>query len=79
MWHLTRVQDDHIADLAGKPQAYVAGGWAERLGLTPDGADLGYGHTSEQVAAVTFDAPETLLEYHDAVHESSLVYIAVRQ
>ena len=25
-WHLTRVQDDHIADLAGEPQRWVRDG-----------------------------------------------------
>ena len=76
VWHLTRVQEDHVAHLAGKPQEYVAGGWAQRLALKPDDNDLGYGHTSQQVAAVTFDSPETLLAYYDAVHERSLDYVA---
>ena len=76
IWHLTRVQDDHVAHLAGRSQEYVANGWAERLGLTPDEKDLGYGHTSQQVAAVTFDSPDTLLAYYDAVHERSLEYVA---
>ena len=76
IWHLTRVQEDHVAHLAGKPQEYVADGWAERLGLAPEDNDLGYGHTSQQVGAVTFDSPEILLAYHDAVHERSLDYVA---
>ena len=76
VWHLTRVQDDHVAGLAGREQAYVVDGWAERMGLAPDEADLGYGHTSEHVGSVTFDSPETLLAYHDAVHDRSLRYVA---
>lgn len=76
IWHLSRVQDDHLAHLAGREQAYVKGGWAERLGLAPDESDLGYGHTSHQVAAVKFENPTTLLEYYDEVHARSLEYVA---
>lgn len=75
VWHLTRVQDDHVSELAGVEQAYVAGGWAERLGLTVDIADTGYGHTPEQVAAVAFEDPEDLLAYHQAVSERTRAYL----
>lgn len=75
IWHLTRVQEDHIAHLADKPQEYVTEGWAQRLGLTPEENDLGYGHTQQQVGAVTFDSPDTLLAYYDAVHQRSVDYI----
>lgn len=76
VWHLARVQDDHVAHLAGHGQLYVADGWAERLGLAPEERDLGYGHTSEQVGAVKFDEPTVLLAYYDAVHAMSLEYVA---
>lgn len=76
VWHLTRVQDDHISDLAGVDDAYVAGGWAARLGMEPDPHDIGYGHTSEQVGSVRFDEPGTLLAYHRAVTERTRKYLA---
>ncbi len=76
VWHLARVQDDHVAHLAGRKQAYVDEGWAERLGLRPDESDLGYGHTSQQVAAVRFEEPKPLLAYFDEVHARSLEYVA---
>lgn len=76
VWHLARVQDDHVAHLAGRRQVYVADGWAEKLGLPADERDLGYGHTSNQVAAVQFEEADTLLEYYDAVHTRSLEYVA---
>jgi len=75
LWHLTRVQDDHVAHLADRPQAYVGDGWADRLGTNPDDADHGYGHTPTQVAAIRFDTSDELLAYYDAVHERSLEYI----
>jgi hypothetical protein len=76
IWHLARVQDDHLAHLAGRDQLYVTEGWADRLELATDEADTGYGHTSKQVGAVTFATPETLLAYYDAVHQRSLEYVA---
>ncbi len=76
VWHLTRVQDDHIAHLAGRGQDYTAGGWAERFGFTPDDGDLGFGHTSEQVAEIRFDGSADLLAYFEAVQAHSLEYVA---
>ena len=76
VWHLTRVQDDHVSEIAGRDQAYVVDGWAGRLGLAPDAHDTGYGHTSEQVAAVRFDRPSDLLAYHRAVLARTRAYLA---
>src|SRR5690625_2510044 len=33
VWHLTRVQDDHVADVAGTDQVWTAEGWATRFDL----------------------------------------------
>ena len=74
LWHLTRIQDDHIAGVAGTDQVWASSSWAERFGLPLDGSDTGYGHSSDQVAAVTGDA-ESLGSYHDAVHETTLRYL----
>jgi DinB superfamily len=67
VWHLTRVQDDHVAELLGAPQVWVGGGWARHFGLEPDPSNTGYGHTAEEVAAVQPTRPEVLLEYLEAV------------
>ena len=32
-WHLLRVQDDHVADVAGSAQVWTAAGFAQRFGL----------------------------------------------
>ena len=52
VWHLTRVQDDHVAKAFGAVQVWSAGGWAKRFGLPPGTLETGYGHTTAQVAAV---------------------------
>ena len=31
LWHLTRVQDHHLSDLLGQPQAWVSQGWHARF------------------------------------------------
>lgn len=75
VWHLTRVQDDHVADVAGREQAWTAGGWRDRFGLALPAGDTGYGHSSEQVAAVRVNDPDLLTGYHDVVHEQTLSYL----
>lgn len=75
IWHLTRVQDDHIADVAGLPQLWTAKGWAARFGLPLPPTDTGYGHTPGQVAAVRVTSGELLTGYYDAVHQQTLDYV----
>ncbi|GAA2609994.1 mycothiol transferase [Streptomyces axinellae] len=75
VWHLTRVQDDHIAAAAGLDQVWHSGGFEERFGLALPSDDTGFGHGPEDVAAVRVDSPDLLLEYHDAVHEQTLNYL----
>jgi Protein of unknown function (DUF664) len=67
VWHLARVQDDHVADAFGGEQVWTSQGWAERFGLGLDPGDTGYGHVPEQVAQVRVD-PGLLLGYLEAVH-----------
>ena len=45
VWHLTRVQDDHVAAAFGVTQVWSSEGWASRLGLPDRMMDHGYGHT----------------------------------
>ena len=74
IWHLTRVADDHVAEVAGTHQVWTSDGWYERFGLPFPAAAHGYGHSSADVAAVR--APSDLLAgYHDAVAEAALAYI----
>ncbi|MEU2334372.1 DUF664 domain-containing protein [Streptomyces sp. NPDC006654] len=72
VWHLTRVQDDHVAEAFGLEQVWTAQGWAKRFGLDLPVRDHGYGHTAAQVAKVTVDSGDLLTGYHDAVHEQTL-------
>jgi uncharacterized damage-inducible protein DinB len=73
VWHLLRVQDDHVADVAGSEQVYA--GFVDRFALPYDETAIGYGQSSEEVAA--FVAPAALLvEYAAAVRERTATYLA---
>jgi hypothetical protein len=75
IWHLTRVQDSHIADAAGTQQIWVSEGWAERFALPFDRTATGYGQTPEEVAAVKVDSPSLLTGYYDAVHTRTVEFV----
>ncbi|WP_380165180.1 DinB family protein [Jannaschia sp. R86511] len=66
LWHLLRVQDDHVSEVAGQQQVWPEG-WSRRAGLPLDEADTGYGHDRAQVDAVRVDA-DLLRGYAEAVH-----------
>lgn len=75
VWHLTRVQDDHVADVAHREQVWTAEGWTEQLGLPFDPRATGYGHSSADVAAVKVDSADLLIGYYDAVHEPTIGFV----
>ena len=74
VWHLTRIQDDHIAGVAGTEQAWTSEGWADRFGLPFPTAETGYGHSSAEVAAVRASA-DLLTGYHEAVFGHTTKYV----
>ena len=75
VWHLARVQDDHVADVAGVEQVWTAQDWHGRFGL-PFGPEVtGYGQSSEDVAKVSGVTAEQLTGYLDAVHEQTVGYV----
>lgn len=76
VWHLTRVQDDHVADAADTEQTWTANGWSERFALPLPETSTGYGHGPEEVAAVRVDSPGILTGYYDDVHGRTLEYVA---
>ena len=45
VWHLTRVQDDHVADAFGLDQVWLTQDWEKRFGLDLPPHDIGYGHS----------------------------------
>ncbi|MHC2184738.1 hypothetical protein ACVLV4_000362 [Rathayibacter agropyri] len=76
VWHLTRVQDDHLAPLAGQEQVWTADGFHERSGVPFGSAATGYGQEPAEVAALAAVPAELLAAYVDAVHERTLAFLA---
>ncbi len=73
VWHLTRVQDDHVAGATGLEQVWFTG-WRERMALPFDRGDIGYGHDADEVAAVRVPR-DLLLEYHEDTCEQTVSYV----
>lgn len=74
-WHLTRVQDDHVSELAGRPQAWIEERWHAKFGKDADANDTGYGYGPEQVAAIRPESPQLLVDYFDAVYVRTVEYL----
>src|SRR4029453_7885399 len=72
IWHLSRIQDDHLADLAQVEQVWPQ--WRDRFGLPFGKWSTGYGHGPKDVAAVRVSG-DLLSGYHQAVHELTLRYV----
>jgi hypothetical protein len=82
VWHLTRVEDDHIAALAHVlegneppkartrevPPGQLWPQWRERFALPYGDWATGYGQSSEEVGAFPTVDAGVLRGYHDAVH-----------
>ena len=69
-WHLTRVQDDHVADAFGVAQVWPR--FMDRFGLPFGPGEIGYGQNSAQVAEVRVSSGDLLTNYHDAVHAQTV-------
>ncbi len=75
-WHLTRVQDHHIAALMGEDQLWIRDKWHAKFNRAAEPNDTGFHHSPEDVQA--FKAPDvkTLLDYQRAVLERSKGYFS---
>jgi hypothetical protein len=72
VWHLSRVQDDHVANVAGVGQVWPT--WRDRFQLPFSVSATGYGQSSAEVAAVRVSA-ELLSGYHADVHALTRRYL----
>lgn len=75
VWHLTRIEDDHVSHVAGIDQAWVADGWAERFGLPFDAREHGYSMSPADVGKVRVGG-DLLAGYYEAVAARTAAYVA---
>lgn len=67
VWHLTRVQDDHVAEVMDVEQVWATSDHAARFGLDADASNTGYGHSIDEMLAVRPTGAGALIAYLDAV------------
>jgi len=82
VWHLSRVQDDHIAAAAealgrsgSTEQVWLSDDFVRRFDLPFAKTATGYGQSSADVAKVTGLSGPLLAEYHDAVHARTVSFL----
>src|SRR3954452_4400950 len=70
VWHLSRIQDSHLAEVAGGgvEEVWTSQGWSDRFGLPYDETATGFGQSSDEVGAFVLQRPGLLTAYHAAVH-----------
>lgn len=76
VWHLARVQDDHVAGAAGTEQAWTGSGWHGRFGLPFEPAAIGYGFSVDDMARVRGVTADQLAGYLDEVLGATQAYLA---
>jgi uncharacterized damage-inducible protein DinB len=74
VWHLTRVEDDHIAEVAGTEQVWTAAGWYDRFALPFPPEAHGWGQTADEVAHVRVGG-DLLAGYHAATAARAIEYV----
>jgi Protein of unknown function (DUF664) len=74
VWHLSRVQDDHVADAAGLDQVWLEG-WQQRAALPFADTETGYGQDPAAVSQVRLPA-DFLAGYYDATHAQTLSFVS---
>ena len=74
VWHLSRVQDDHVAEVAGTEQVWIKDGWVDRFGLPFDERAVGFGQDAGEVAQVRA-GQDLLLSYLNAVLDRTMEYL----
>jgi hypothetical protein len=74
LWHLTRVEDDHVADAAGTEQVWISAGWYDRFALPFAPEVHGWGQTTSDVAQVRVDG-DLLAGYHADAAARAIEYV----
>jgi uncharacterized damage-inducible protein DinB len=74
VWHISRLMDDHIADVAGADQLWTSQGWADRFGLPFPVRAVGYGQSVEEAQSLRVRG-SLLREYFDAAQGLAVGFV----
>jgi hypothetical protein len=74
VWHLARVQDAQVSEVAGHEQVWTAQGFYERFGLPFGPEASGYGQSTEEVGQVKVSA-DLLAGYLRATHDATVRFL----
>jgi uncharacterized damage-inducible protein DinB len=74
IWHLTRVQDDHVSDVAGTDQVWTAQDFAEDFALPFDPGATGWSQSTDEVGQIRASGAQ-LSAYFQATHAATLAFL----
>ena len=72
VWHLTRIQDDHVAAAFKTEQIWTSKGWCETFALPFEPTATGYGQSSEEVARICGATPDQLAGYYRDTEQQTI-------
>ena len=77
VWRMGRTLDANVSGLMGVDQLWLAAGWHERFGMSPDPTDFLPGFPPPNEIVSTFRAPNVrmLLDYFDAAYDRTTGYL----
>jgi uncharacterized damage-inducible protein DinB len=75
LWHIGRMEDHQVADLAGTDSVWERDGWRDRFALPYRPRATGYGQSAADVAAFRVADTALLTGYYAAVHAATLDYV----
>jgi hypothetical protein len=74
LWHLTRIEDDHVAEVAGTEQVWTSAGWYDRFALPFPPEAHGFGHSADEVAQVRVEG-DLLAGYQAGTAAQAIEYV----
>jgi len=75
VWHLSRIQDQHLSELLDEPELWSDRSWVQTTGVDRDPVTRGQGDGPAEVAALRPAGPDGLLAYHDTVTARTAKYL----
>lgn len=76
IWHLTRQQDEQIAEIAGIDPVWRSGGWSDRFHLPYSPRASGFAMSEADVAAFPAVDPTLLVGYQNSVADMTIDVIS---